>query len=80
MFFAGAGIQTGQVVGTTDPHAAYPITRPYGPADISATMYHSLGIEPESRVPDRLGRPRPDHIDMGADPRAFPSEQSESGC
>jgi Protein of unknown function (DUF1501) len=57
MFFAGAGIQTGQVVGTTDPHAAYPITRPYGPADIAATMYRSLGIEPESRVPDRLGRP-----------------------
>lgn len=57
MFFAGAGIQTGQVVGVTDPHAAYPITRPYGPADIAATMYHGLGIEPESRVPDRLGRP-----------------------
>ena len=57
MFFAGAGIQTGQVVGTTDPHAAYPITRPYGPADIAATMYHGLGIEPESRVPDRLNRP-----------------------
>ncbi|MEI8383017.1 MAG: DUF1501 domain-containing protein, partial [Planctomycetota bacterium] len=57
MFFAGAGIQAGQVVGTTDPHAAYPITRPYGPADIAATMYHGLGIEPESRVPDRLNRP-----------------------
>jgi hypothetical protein len=59
MFFAGAGIQTGQVVGTTDPHAAYPLTRPFGPADIAATMYQGLGIEPESRVPDRLGRPVP---------------------
>lgn len=57
MFFAGAGIKAGQVVGVTDKHAAYPITRPYGPADIAATMYHCLGIEPETRVPDRQGRP-----------------------
>jgi len=59
MFFAGAGINAGQVVGVTDKHAAYPITRPYGPADIAATMYHCLGIEPETRVPDRQGRPSP---------------------
>jgi uncharacterized protein (DUF1501 family) len=57
MFFAGAGIQAGQVVGATDPQAAYPLTRAYGPADIAATMYQGLGIEPETRVPDRLGRP-----------------------
>jgi hypothetical protein len=59
MFFAGAGIQAGQVVGTTDAQAAYPVTRAYGPADICATMYHGLGIEVETRVPDRLGRPVP---------------------
>lgn len=59
MFFAGAGIRAGQVVGTTDKHAAWPITRPYGPADIAATMYQCLGIEPETRVPDRQGRPSP---------------------
>jgi hypothetical protein len=57
MFFAGAGIKAGQVVGATDKHAAYPLTRPYGPADIAATMYHCLGIEPETRVPDRQARP-----------------------
>jgi hypothetical protein len=59
MFFAGAGIRSGQVVGTTDKHAAYPLTRPYGPADIAATMYHCLGIELETRIPDRQGRPAP---------------------
>lgn len=59
MFFAGAGVRGGQVVGTTDKNAAYPLTRPYGPADIAATMYHSLGIEAETRVPDRQGRPSP---------------------
>ena len=57
MFFAGAGIQAGQVVGASDGQGAYPTTRPIGPADIAATMYHCLGIEPETRVPDRQGRP-----------------------
>ena len=57
MFFAGAGVQKGQVVGTTDKHAAYPLTRGHGPADIAATMYECLGIETETRVPDRFGRP-----------------------
>lgn len=59
MFFAGAGIKTGQVVGQTDPHAAYPITRRYGPADMAATMYHCLGIDPEMRVRDKFDRPVP---------------------
>jgi hypothetical protein len=59
MFFAGGGIRTGQVIGTSDKQAAYPLTRPYGPADIAATMYQCLGIEPETRVPDRQGRPSP---------------------
>jgi hypothetical protein len=57
MFFAGAGIKTGQVVGVTDPHAAYPLTRPIGPADISATIYHSLGIDPDHRIRDLQNRP-----------------------
>lgn len=57
MFFAGAGVKAGHVVGTTDKHAAYPLTRPCGPADIAATMYHCLGIDPETRVPDRQNRP-----------------------
>jgi hypothetical protein len=57
MFFAGAGIKTGQVVGITDPHAAYPLTRPIGPADIAATIYHCLGIDPEQRIRDLQNRP-----------------------
>jgi hypothetical protein len=57
MFFAGAGIKLGQVVGVTDPHAAYPLTRPIGPADISATIYHSLGIDPDHRIRDLQNRP-----------------------
>lgn len=59
MFFAGAGVKTGQVVGQSDKQAAYPITRPIGPADIAATMYHCLGIDTETRVRDKFNRPVP---------------------
>jgi hypothetical protein len=59
MFFAGAGVKAGQVVGQSDAQAAFPITRGYGPADIAATMYHLLGIDPETRVRDTQGRPAP---------------------
>ncbi|HTN01518.1 MAG TPA: DUF1501 domain-containing protein [Planctomycetaceae bacterium] len=59
MFFAGAGVKAGQVVGQSDAQAAFPVTRGYGPADIAATMYHLLGIDPETRVRDTQGRPAP---------------------
>jgi hypothetical protein len=29
------------------------------PADICATIYHCLGIDPDTTVPDRTGRPVP---------------------
>ncbi|MGI8977726.1 MAG: DUF1501 domain-containing protein [Pirellulaceae bacterium] len=59
IFFTGAGIKTGQVVGATDSHAARPTTHPYGPADIAATIYHSLGINHKGFVYDIQNRPRP---------------------
>lgn len=59
MFFAGAGVKTGQVVGESDAQSAYPVTRGYGPADIAATMYQLLGINPEERVHDTQNRPVP---------------------
>ncbi len=59
MFFAGAGVKRGQVVGESDAQGAYPVTRGYGPADIAATMYQLLGIDPEERVLDTFGRPMP---------------------
>ena len=55
--FAGAGVQGGQVIGKTDAHATYPTTHPYSPEDIGATVYHLLGIPPDSVVHDRFNRP-----------------------
>jgi hypothetical protein len=55
--FAGGGIRGGQVYGSSDAHAAYPKTKPVSPEDILATMYHALGLPPESEIYDRQNRP-----------------------
>lgn len=59
MFFAGGGTQRGCVIGGSDEQAAWPTSSPWGPADIAATVYHALGIDPETRIPDQFGRPLP---------------------
>lgn len=55
--FAGAGVRGGQVIGRSDKSGAYPLTTPYSPDDIGATVYSVLGVDPHSEVHDRLGRP-----------------------
>lgn len=54
---AGAGIKGGTVVGASDASAAYVKDRPVSTTEICATVYELLGIGPETRVPDKLGRP-----------------------
>ena len=55
--FAGAGVRGGITYGQSDKDAAYPIAHPVSPADLAATIYESLGISPDLRIPDALGRP-----------------------
>ena len=55
--FAGGGVRGGRVIGKSDKIAAYPATRGYFPADLGATIYHALGVDPASQVRDQLGRP-----------------------
>jgi hypothetical protein len=55
--FAGAGVRGGQVIGKSDKIGAYPITQPYSPDDIGATVYQLLGIDPALEVRDRFNRP-----------------------
>jgi hypothetical protein len=55
--FAGAGVRGGQVLGKSDKIGAYPITPPYAPDDIGATVYHVLGVDSAAEVRDRQGRP-----------------------
>lgn len=55
--FAGAGVRGGQVIGASDAQAAHPMTRGWYPADLGATIYSALGIDPETQIIDQLGRP-----------------------
>ena len=54
---AGGGIRGGQVFGSSDRHAAYPASQATPPADLVATVYYSLGIDPAAELHDPLGRP-----------------------
>lgn len=54
---AGGGIRGGQVYGKSDAVAAYPEEDPVAPADVIATLYHCLGVPPQTELYDPLGRP-----------------------
>ena len=54
---AGAGIRGGIVYGRSDQDAAYPSEYPTSPADLAATIFYALGIDPEMRIRDRQNRP-----------------------
>lgn len=45
LFFTGGGVKTGQVIGGSDKHAAYPTTKSYTPADVAATIYSAVGLD-----------------------------------
>src|SRR5204863_562613 len=57
VLLAGGGVARGKVVGKTDRIAGDVVDRPVSPKDILATMYHLLGIDPQTPIRDRLGRP-----------------------
>lgn len=59
IMLAGAGIRGGSVYGASDAQAAYVRENPVRPADICATIYQCLGINPDRLIPDRAGRPIP---------------------
>jgi hypothetical protein len=59
IFYAGAGVRGGQVLGATDSVGGYCTTPTYSPADAVATVYRGVGLDPQTLVHDRLGRPLP---------------------
>jgi len=54
---AGGGIKGGTIHGATDPYGGEPADAPVGPADISATIFSQLGINPEHKIMSPGGRP-----------------------
>ncbi|MBW3598095.1 MAG: DUF1501 domain-containing protein [Planctomycetes bacterium] len=59
LFFTGAGVRGGQLIGATDDHAGEPAAHGYSPADVAATLYAALGVDHRAFVHDILDRPRP---------------------
>ena len=55
---AGAGIARGQVYGESDETASAPKSDPVHPIELLATMYHAIGIDPQTIVYNHLNQPR----------------------
>ena len=60
---AGGGVKRGFVYGASDKHGAYPAENLVRPDDLSATVFHLLGIDPRTEV--RAVGNRPVHISEG---------------
>jgi uncharacterized protein (DUF1501 family) len=50
VLFAGAGVRGGQVIGASDATGAEPSDRPVTPAELAASVYRGLGLEPATRL------------------------------
>jgi hypothetical protein len=54
---AGAGIRTAQVYGSSDALGGHPKSNKVEPPDLTATIFHLLGIGHDAFFPDPTGRP-----------------------
>ncbi len=54
---AGGGFARGRVVGSSNAKGERPRSRPVRPQDLMATLYHQLGIDPETTFLNRAGQP-----------------------
>jgi hypothetical protein len=54
---AGAGISGGQVYGSSDRTGGYPASNRVQPPELTATIFHLLGIGHDATFRDRTGRP-----------------------
>lgn len=56
---AGGGMRMGQAIGSTNRLGEYALTRPVDMQEIVATIYHNLGIDPQTTtLVDPTGRPQ----------------------
>ncbi len=55
---SGAGLPGGSIDGRTDRHAARVEEHPVSPADLTATIFDTLGVDPGSEIRDARGGPR----------------------
>jgi uncharacterized protein (DUF1501 family) len=50
VLLAGGGVAGGQVIGASDSRGMFPADRPVSPAELAATILHSLGIDLATRL------------------------------
>jgi hypothetical protein len=62
--FAGGGVQGGRIVGRSDAIGGVPAERPVDSSEVVATIYRSLGLDLEMKLPGPQSRPFP-LVDFG---------------
>jgi uncharacterized protein (DUF1501 family) len=55
---AGAGVKRGFVLGKSDTTGSAPLENPVHPIELLATIYHAVGINPQTIVYNHLNQPR----------------------
>jgi hypothetical protein len=56
---SGGGVRGGQIHGSSDRLGAAPKSGRVEPADLTATIFHCLGLDPQHQIRDNSGRPLP---------------------
>jgi hypothetical protein len=59
VLMAGAGLPGGTIYGRTDRHAAHVLEDRVGPADLTATIFAALGVDPKHELRDARGKAYP---------------------
>ena len=54
---AGGGVKGGTIIGKSDPTGSEPADQPVRPADLAATIFTQLGIDPSKKLHASSGRP-----------------------
>jgi hypothetical protein len=57
VLLAGAGLPGGRTFGSSDKRGAAPASRPVTSSELSATIFHALGIDPATELKIQGGRP-----------------------
>ncbi len=57
VLLAGAGLSGGRTFGSSEKQGASPAMSPITSWELSATIFHALGIDPASQLTTQVGRP-----------------------
>jgi uncharacterized protein (DUF1501 family) len=58
LMFSGGDFEMGRTIGESTDRAETPKTDPYGPLDVTATLFSHFGIDSATQRVDFAGRPR----------------------